>query len=164
MWERHFCCMFQTRIFHSWMFATIKPCRLYYILGAWLKTFNKLLKKSATYRSQTPSSTFLLSGILLQTQSLFFPCCIWPACWILTSFILVIYQWRIVICEAAFVYCSSIFPDLCLWALIISCCCSTSIFIDHIFLTPPLSARGNKCCAVVGEKAASLSETWGSLG
>lgn len=37
------------------------------------------------------------------------------------------------------------FPDLCLWALIISCCCSTIIFIDHIFLTPPLLARGNKC-------------------
>lgn len=161
-------CTSQTRIFHSWMFATVKPCKLYHILAAWFKKdIWQTLKKWNIPQSDTALSTFLLSGVLLQTQSLyFFSCCIWPAGWILTSFILDIYQWRVAIalyCEAAFVYCS-IFPDVCLWALIISCCCSTVIFIDHIFLTPPLLARGNKCCAVVGEKTASLSETWGSLG
>lgn len=36
------------------------------------------------------------------------------------------------------------FPDLWLWALIISCC-SAVTFIEYIFLALPLSAGGNKC-------------------
>lgn len=55
------------------------------------------------------------------------------------------YVWSHPLCWAAFVYCSFDFSDLCLWALISSCCSMSVIYRLHIFLTLPLLVGGNKC-------------------